>query len=135
MERIRVPHGLRDAARRFYFDQRAFADTGAPGRRPEPFAFVVHEFRPEGESPALQRFRRVDGTAVGFQENALHVAGNAETAQVFRAVDVAPLENGGFDVQEGGKADDIVLSQVDEALLFATFYAAGLALKSQLSQV
>jgi len=135
VERIRVAHGLRDAASRFYIDERSFADTRAPLRRLQPLAFVIHEFRPEGKGLALQRFRRVDGTAIGLEEGALHVARNAEAAQIFRAIDMAALENCRPDVQECGEADDIVLGQVDEALLFATFDAAGLALESQVSQV
>jgi hypothetical protein len=126
---------LCDAARRFYIDERSFADSRAPLCGLQPFAFVIDEFRPEGKGPALQRFRRVDGTAVRFQENALRVAWDPQAAQVFRAIDVTSLENGGLDVQKGGEADDIVLGHVDEALLFATFCAAGLALKSQVSQV
>jgi hypothetical protein len=135
VERIRVPHGLCDTASRFYIDEGTFADSWAPLRGLQPCTFVIHEFGPEGEGLALQWFGRMDGTAVGLQEGALHVAWNAEPAQIFRAIDVAALENRGFDVQEGGEADDIVLCQVDETLLFATFCAAGLAFKSQVSQV
>jgi hypothetical protein len=135
VERVRVPHGLCDAASRFYIDEGTFADSRAPLRGLQPCAFVIHEFRPERESLALQWFGRMDGTAIGLQEGALDVARNAEPAQVFGAIDVAALENRGFDVQKGGEADDIVLSQVDETLLFAAFCAAGLALKSQVSQV
>jgi hypothetical protein len=132
---IGVPHGLRDAASRFYIDERSFTDARAPLRSLQPLAFVIHEFRPEGKGLALQRFRRVDGTAIGLQEGALHVAWDAEAAQVFRAIDVAALENRGPDVQEGGEAHDIFLSQINEALLFATLCTAGLAFKSQVSQV
>jgi hypothetical protein len=135
VERIGVPHGLRDAASRFYIDERSFADTRAPLRSLQPLAFVIHEFRPEGKCLALQRFGRVDGTAIGLQEGALHVAWNAEASQIFRAIDVAALENCRTDIEECGEAYDIVLGQVDEALLFAAFGAAGLALESQVSQV
>jgi hypothetical protein len=135
VERIRVPHRLRDAARRFYIDERAFADSRAPRSRRQPFAFVIHQLRPEGKSLTLQGLGRVDGAAIRLQENALHIAGNAEAAQVFRAIDVAALENGWFDLQKGGQAEDIVFSHVDETLLLTTFYAAGLALESQVSQV
>jgi hypothetical protein len=135
MERIRVPHGLRDAAGRFYIDEGTFADARAPLRGLQPCAFVIHEFGPKRERLALQWFGRMDGTAIGLQEGALDVARNAEAAEVLRAIDVAAFENRGFNVQVGCETDDIVLSQVDEALLFATFCTAGLAFKSQVSQV
>jgi hypothetical protein len=133
VERIRVAHCLCDAACRFYIDEGSFADARAPLRRRQPLAFVIDELRPEGKGLALQRLRRVDGTAVGFEEGAPHVARDAEAAQIFCAIDKAALEDRGFQVQEGGEAEDVVLSQVDEALLLATFYTAGLALESQVS--
>lgn len=135
MQRILIPHGLGDGTRCFYLDERPFADSRAPLRGLQPFPFVIHEFRPERKSAALQRFRRVDRTALRFQENALDLSGNTQTAQVFRAIDVAALENGRPDLQKGGEAENVVFSQVDKALLFATFYTSGLALKSQVSQV
>jgi hypothetical protein len=135
VEGVGVAHGLGDAACLFYIDERSFADSGAPLRRRQPLALVIDEFRPEGKGLALQGLGRVDGTAVGFQKGALHVAGDAEAAQVFRAIDVAALEDGWFEVHEGGEAEDIVLGQVDETLLLTTFYTAGLALESQVSQV
>jgi hypothetical protein len=135
VEGIGIPHGLGYAARCFYIDERAFADARAPFRGLQPFALVIHEFGPERKGFALQRFRRVDGAAIRFQKNALGLTWNPEAAQVFSAIDVAALEYGGLDVEEVGETEDIVLGQVDEALLFAAFCAAGLALESQVSQV
>lgn len=135
MERILIPHGLGDGARCFYMDERSFADSWAPIGGLQPCAFVIHKFRPERESAALQRFGGVDGAAVRFQKSALDLARNAQTAQVFGAIDVAALENGWPDLQKGSEAENVVFSQVDKALLFATFYTSGLALKSQVSQV
>jgi len=135
MERVRVPHGLRDAAGGFDVDERSFADSWTLLRRFQPFAFVIHQFRPVRKGLALQWLRGVNGTAIRLQKGTLRVARNPQTAQVFRPVDISLLEHSRLDAQIRGEAHDIVFGQVDETLLFATFYAAGLALKSQASQV
>jgi hypothetical protein len=131
VKRIPVPHGLRDGASRLDLHQRTFANTRAPVRRPEPLALVVHELRPERKCAALQRFRRMNRTTIGFQKNALHMARNPQAPQILRAIDVAAFKNGLRHFDEGGKTGNVFLGQIDEALLFATLGATGLAFESQ----
>ena len=78
---------------------------------------------------ALQGFDSVNSTAAATQESALHVAGNTQTPQFLRAVQVLFLEGVGCQAQMGGYAEMVRFGQVDEAPLID---AAALALEALL---
>jgi hypothetical protein len=130
MQRILIPHGLRNVARRLYIDEWSFAYPGTPLGCLEPFALVIHQIWPERKRLALQGLGRVDRTAVRLQKNALDLARNPQSSKILCAVKIALLENSRGHLQIIGQANNILLGQIDEALLFTTFYAAGLALES-----
>jgi hypothetical protein len=73
----------------------------------------------------------MDGTAALSQESALRVFRRPQTAAIPGAVDVLALEGRGGHPQKIGRADDIRLREIDEALLLAAGRAARLALKTQ----
>src|SRR5579863_6432560 len=55
---------------------------------------------------------------------------HAQPPQIAGPVDVALLECRRTHLEESGKTRDIVLGQIDEALLFTAFRTAGLALEA-----
>jgi hypothetical protein len=124
---MRLAHFRRDHACDLDLHQFTFAHAGAPFARLAPVFPVANEFRPERKRRALERLRFVDRASAFFQKLALGVPRNAQPPDVFRPVNITALERGGSHFDECRQAENIALGQVNEALLFTAFRAAGLA--------
>src|SRR5204863_8089133 len=96
-----------------------------------PRAAAFHQFRPEGENPALGRLRRMYSAAFAIKKVAACVAGNTQADAFPRAENVLAFESVRLHAQKRRRTHDIVLREIDEAPLPATFRTAGLAGKSQ----
>jgi hypothetical protein len=130
---MRLAHLFRYRPRDLDLHQFAFADARAPFARLAPVFLVANEFRPEGKRRALNRFGFVHRASAFLQKFALGVSGNTQPPDVFCPVDIAALERQGSYFEKRRQAENIALSQIDEALLFTTFRAAGLAGEAHVS--
>jgi hypothetical protein len=123
---MRLAHLRRDCPRDLDLHQVTFADPGAPFAGLAPVLAIANEFRPEGKRRALERLGLVDGAAAFLEKFALGVSRNTEPPDVFRPVNIAALERKRSHFEKSREAENIALSQIDKALLFAAFRAAGL---------
>jgi hypothetical protein len=130
---MRLAHLCRDRPRYLNLHQLTLADAGAPFARLAPVFRVSNEFRPEGKGGALQRLGFVDRTAAFLQKLALGVPRNAQPPDVFCPVNIAAFERRRGHSQKSRQAENIALGQIDEALLFTAFRAAGLAGEAHVS--
>jgi hypothetical protein len=125
--RMRLTHLCRYRARDLDLHQFTLADPGAPFARLAPVSGVANKLRPEGKRSALKRLGFVDRAAAFLQKFALGVSRNTQPPDVFSPVDIAALERRRSHLEKCGQARNVALSQIDEALLFTAFRAAGLA--------
>lgn|SRR5579863_222467 len=128
--RMSLPHVPRYRPRDINPHQLSLSNPRAPLPRFSPVPCIPHQFRPEGKRRALKRFRRMHRTPAVLQKPALRMSRHAQPAKVPRPVNIALLERRHAQFEERGQARNIVLGQIDEALLFAAFRAAGLALEA-----
>jgi hypothetical protein len=126
-----LAHIVRDHSRDLNLHELALPDPRTPLTGVPPVSLVAHQFRPERKRSALKRLRLMHGTAAIFQKFALSVPRYPETTHIPRAVNVAPLECLGGDIEESGETWNVLFGKIDEPLLLTTFRAAGLALKAQ----
>src|SRR5712692_6718268 len=131
--RVTVAHLLCQTLRLFDLDQPSLADAWAPTGRFPPLLFVVYQLRPERKDAALRGLRGMDGTTALPEEMALGTARNAQAARVFGPIHVPALEIGRGHSQKCRRANQVVLGQIDEALLLATGRTTWLALKPHTS--
>ncbi len=131
---MRYPHLLRHLPRRFDIHQFTLADAGTslPGFMPGPVR--PEDLRPVRKRGALQRLRGVNRTPVCFQESALGIARHAQPPQIFCAKHIPLFEVGGSELEISREARDIVLRQINEALLLAALRTACLTLKANLQE-
>ena len=129
---MRGQHLFHVPRRQLDIHQRPVTHSRAPFFGLFPFHRVIEQVGPVGKGLALQGFDSVNSTAAATQESALHVAGNTQTPQFLRAVQLLFLEGVGCQAQMGGYAEMVRFGQVDEAPLVTTIDAAALALEALL---
>ena len=82
----------------------------------------------------MKRFRRMHRTPAVLQKLTLRMSRDAQPPQVPRPVNVTPLKRGRGHLQEPSQSRNILLCQIDEALLLAAFRTAGLAFEARLTK-
>jgi hypothetical protein len=124
---MRLAHLSRDRTRDLDLHQITFADTRAPLARFAPVFLVANQFGPERKRRALQRLGFVDRTAAVLEKFALGMSRNTQPPDVFCPVNITALERGRSHLEKCRQPGNIVFRQINEALLFTAFRAAGLA--------
>jgi hypothetical protein len=129
---VRRPHLRRLRPRHLDLNQRPLPHSRTVlARRLLPRATALHQFRPERKDAALGRLGRMNSAALAIQEVAVSITRNPEANPITRAEDELALELLWVHTEKCRGSHDIVLGEVHEAPLPATFRTARLAFKSQ----
>ena len=128
--RISLSHFLRQPPSRFDLHQLPLPDARTPRPSLLPLFPTLHQLRPERKDPALSRLSRMNRAPIRAQEATLRISRSSQPPKIGRPIHELPLEIRRRHSQKRRRPNDIVLSQVDEALLLAAGDAAGLARKA-----
>ena len=127
---ISLSHFLRQPPSRFDLHELPLPDTRTPFPNLLPLFPTLHQLRPERKDPALSRLSGMNRAAIRPQEAALRISWRPQPPKIGRPIHELPLELRRRHAQKRRRPNDVVLSQVNEALLLAAGDAARLALET-----
>ena len=128
--RVSLTHFLGQRTSSLNLHQLSLPDPRTPLPRLLPFFAVLHQLRPERKDPALSRLSRMNRAAIGPQEAALCISWSPQPPKIGRSINELSLEIRRGHSQKRRRSNDVVLSQVNEALLLAAGDASRLALEA-----
>jgi hypothetical protein len=127
---VSLTHFLRHLPSRFNLHQLPLPDARTPRASLLPLFPALHQLRPEWKDPALSRLSRMNRAAIRPQEAALRISRRPQPPKIGGPIHELPFELRRRHTQKRRRPNDIVLSQVNEALLLAAGDAARLALEA-----